>query len=59
MLTLRTIFDYQKFAGNDRLERIIQDTEKRYGRAKLMDDELTFVNAAGILDISCLDKKED
>lgn len=44
--SLSRLFDLQRFAPNDRLAKIISDTESRYGAA-LSDDELTFVNAAG------------
>lgn len=43
------LFDYQRFASNDRLAKIISDTESRYC-AELSDDDLTFVNAAGDAD---------
>ena len=44
--TLKRLFDYQKFSGNSHLERLINDTESRYGNA-LSDDDLEYVNAAG------------
>ena len=31
MASLKELFDYQKFAGNSRLEAMIRDTESRYG----------------------------
>lgn len=43
---LRKIFDYQRFEGNGRLEKLISETESRYANA-LSDDDLAFVNAAG------------
>lgn len=43
---LKTLFDYQKFEKNPRLEKLISETENRYAK-ELSDDELTFVNAAG------------
>ena len=43
---LKALFDFQKFSGNSRLERLINDTESRYGNA-LSDDDLEYVNAAG------------
>lgn len=44
--TLRALFDLQRFSGNDRLAKIIFDTEGRYGNA-LSDDDLEAVSAAG------------
>lgn len=46
MASLKDLFDYQKFAGNSRLEAMIRDTESRYG-SKLDIDDLEFINAAG------------
>ena len=43
---LKKLFDYQRFEKNERLEKIIKETESRYG-GELSDDELSFVNAAG------------
>ena len=43
---LKKLFDYQKFGKNERLERIIKETEIRYD-AELSDDDLSLVNAAG------------
>lgn len=43
---LRALFDYQKFIGNDRLEKIISDTERQC-EAVVSDDELEAVSAAG------------
>lgn len=48
---LKMLFDYQKFEKNERLEKIISDTENYYGR-ELSDDELFFVNAAGSFDMT-------
>ncbi len=44
---LRTLFDFQRFAGNKDLEEVISETESHYGRA-LSDDELSYVSAAGV-----------
>ncbi len=44
---LRYLFDFQKFAGNKKLNDLIQDTDTRYTRS-LSDEELSYVNAAGI-----------
>lgn len=43
---LKSLFDYQKFEKNSRLEKLISETENRYAR-ELSDDDLSFVNAAG------------
>ena len=45
-LNLKDLFEYQKFAGNSRLEAMIKDTESRYG-SKLGIDDLELVSAAG------------
>lgn len=44
--TLRALFDLQRFSENDRLAKIIFDTERRYGKT-LSDDELEGLSAAG------------
>ena len=49
MASLKDLFDYQKFAGNSRLEVMIRDTESRYG-SKLSIDDLELVSAAGTPD---------
>lgn len=46
MASLKDLFDYQKFAGNSRLESMIKDTESRYG-SKFSLDDLELINAAG------------
>lgn len=46
MASLKDLFEYQKFAGNSRLEAMIKDTESRYG-SKLGIDDLELVSAAG------------
>lgn len=43
---LKKLFDYQRFEKNERLEKIIKETESRYGE-ELSDDDLSLVNAAG------------
>ena len=45
---LKTLFEYQKFAGNDHLQSLIQDTLSRYECTALSDDDLELVNAAGM-----------
>lgn len=48
---LQTLFDYQRFEKNARLEKLIGETEERYAAA-LSDDELGLVNAAGEFEIA-------
>ena len=43
---LTALFDYQRFAGNERLRALIADTENRCLHA-LSDDDLEWVSAAG------------
>lgn len=43
---LKKLFDYQRFERNERLEKLISETESRYAK-DLSDEELTYVNAAG------------
>ncbi len=48
---LKELFDYQRFEHNgkpDKLEKLIRETESRYG-AELSDEELSMVNAAGAI----------
>ena len=40
------LFDYQRFADNARLRRLINDTESRYD-SELSDDSLAQISAAG------------
>ena len=43
---LSRLFDYQRFEQNDKLEKLIHETEGRYLNA-LSEDELSLVSAAG------------
>lgn len=43
---LAAMFDFQRFAGNSRLQVLIKDTEERCLNA-LSDDDLEWVSAAG------------
>ena len=43
---LRALFDYQRFEKNERLARLIGETESRFAR-ELSDDELSLISAAG------------
>ncbi len=51
---IRNIFDFQRFAGNARLSRLITETENRYKKndnvVMLSDMDLEMVNAAGEVD---------
>ncbi len=46
---LSRLFDYQKFASNPDLEKVIRGVEEKYSLNKqaLSDDDLEFVAAAG------------
>ena len=43
---LNRLFDYQRFEKNDRLEKLIQETESQF-RMELSDESLELVSAAG------------
>lgn len=47
---LSGLFDYQRFAGNARLQKIIDDTHRRVEARELDDDEIDQVAAAGAPD---------
>lgn len=47
---LKNLFDYQKFEKNDRLDKLIEETMNRYEKFELSDDDLEYVNAAGVKD---------
>lgn len=56
---LKKLFDYQKFEQNERLSRLIAETEARQA-AEISDDDLEAVAAAGeITGIIIGDKKID
>lgn len=42
---LKSLFEYQRFAGNPKLDKLIKETKDREGRM-LSDDELYMINAA-------------
>lgn len=44
---LFSLFDRQRFEGNDHLAALIRETESRYDDRALTDDALLFVSAAG------------
>ena len=43
---LSKLFDYQKFEGNEKLAKLIEETESKYG-TKLSLEDLDRVSAAG------------
>ena len=53
---LKRLFDYQRFEGNKRLQKLIDETEARSGE-ELSDDMLGFVAAAG--DLSQVDRDQE
>ena len=58
---LSRLFDYQKYAPNDKLSSIIRDVESRYSLdvQELSDDELGMLSAAGNTDVIREKKKDD
>ena len=55
---LNQMFDYQRFDPSPRLAEMIRKAESRSKRA-LSDDELFFVNAAGVPEMQMQQKEED
>lgn len=55
---LKDLFDLQSFVGNARIEKLVQETNSRYG-AELPDDMLDFVSAAGETDNYKADRNEN
>ncbi len=56
---LRKLFDFQKFIQNPKLDEIIKDTRSHFS-VSLSEDELAYVNAAGVPDMMNLpDRKDD
>ena len=47
---LNRLFDFQRFEGNARLQKVIDDTHRRLEARELNDDELDLVAAAGAPD---------
>jgi len=47
---LRSLFDFQRFQKNKRLEEVICQSQARYENA-LSDEQLDMVNAAGEIDL--------
>lgn len=54
---LKELFALQHFSENPHLNRLIDETESRYG-CELSDDMLGLVNAAGDTDAARLRKKD-
>ena len=48
--TLRSLFDFQRFEQNARLQKLIDATHSRVAARELTDDELDRVAAAGVPD---------
>ncbi len=46
--TLKRLFDFQKFEGNEDLQSVIDSVHARYAVKELSLDEMEFVAAAGI-----------
>lgn len=44
---LSKLFDFQRFEGNTRLQRVIDESHRRIEARELSDDELDLVSAAG------------
>lgn len=44
---LRTLFDFQKFARNQKLDAMLEKTRSHFSQS-LSEDELAYVNAAGV-----------
>ena len=48
---LRAMFDYQRFEPNNRLSKLIEETESKYmSMNQLSDSDLELVSAAGVTD---------
>ena len=47
MKKLSQAFDFQKFQQNPKLAGIVRETEGRYAKTTLTDDDLELVSAAG------------
>ena len=56
---LSKLFDFQRFEGNTRLQKVIDEAHRRIEARELNDDELDLVAAAGAQDASVLKKPGD
>ena len=45
---MQKIFDYQKFEGNSKLQKVIDSVHAKYALRELSESDLLFVNAAGM-----------
>lgn len=54
---LASLFEYQRFAQNPRLSKLIAETENKYAN-EIADDDLWMVNAAGAPELSMQKEKE-
>ena len=48
MKKLSQAFDFQKFQQNPKLAGIVRETEGRYAKVALSDDDLELISAAGV-----------
>ena len=55
---LRTLFDFQRFAGNRRLDRLIRAAQAA-GDGVLLDDSELELNAAGDADARRIQRKDE
>ena len=55
MKKLSQAFDFQKFQQNPKLAGIVRETEGRYAKAALSDDDLELVSAAGESTVPTMD----
>ena len=55
MKKLSQAFDFQKFQQNPKLAAITRETEGRYAKAALPDDDLELVSAAGDATVPTMD----
>ena len=57
-MTLKDLFDFQRFANNEKLNALIQDTLSRLP-SSLTEEELSFVSAAGVPEIMGHKKEQE
>ena len=55
MRKLSQAFDFQKFQQNPKLADIVRETEGRYTKAALSDDDLGLVSAAGVTTVPTME----
>ncbi len=54
--TLSTLFDFQRFEGNADLQLIINAVHSKYAMRELSVDEMDFIAAAGVPDLTAIKK---